>query len=198
MKLELIIVRHGETAWTITRQYTGVTELELTDHGRSEATAAGRIVERLLDGRPPTVLASPRQRAVQTAQLAIPDAVAATSPLIAEFDYGRYEGMTFDQVTAAQPGWEIWRDGCPGGETVLDVGARAEQFLVDHVAQATGPVIAVTHGHFSRVLAVVALGMEPHLGGILNSATGSVSLIEQHQGRRRLGLWNATARWDSG
>jgi len=191
--MELIIIRHGETPWTLTGQHTGSTELDLTDHGRREAAAAASVVEDLLDGRRPVVVSSPRQRALDTAHLAVPGADVVQSPLIAEFDYGTYEGLTSEEIVRERPGWDIWTDGCPEGETAEAAGLRAQAFLVEFVEGARGPVIAVTHGHFSRILAVVALGLAPSEGGLLASSTASVSMLTEHLGKTCLGLWNATA-----
>jgi broad specificity phosphatase PhoE len=191
--MELIIIRHGETAWTLTGQHTGTTELELTEQGRTEAAAAAVLVTALLDGREPLVISSPRQRALDTARLALPDATVLESPLIAEFDYGTYEGLTSEQIIDERPGWDIWSDGCPGGETPAQAGVRAQAFLDEFVLGAPRPVVAVTHGHFSRVLAVVALGLGPSEGGLLASSTASVSMLTERLGKTCLGLWNATA-----
>jgi probable phosphoglycerate mutase len=190
--MELIIIRHGETAWTISGQHTGATELPLTEHGRQEAAAIAPLVAGLLEGREPLVISSPRQRALDTAHLAVPGADVVTSELVVEFDYGAYEGLTTAEITEQRPGWDIWRDGCPDGETVEEVGLRARSFLEDCVEGAPRPVIVVTHGHFSRILTAVGLGLAPSQGGLLASATASVSMLTEHLGTTCLGLWNAT------
>ncbi len=191
--MELIIIRHGETPWTLTGQHTGTTELALTEHGKQEAIGAASVVEGLLDDRAPLVLSSPRQRALDTAHLAVPDAAVVESSLIAEFDYGTYEGLTSEEILRVRPGWDIWTDGCPEGETPEEAGVRARAFLDEFVDGAQRPVIAVTHGHFSRILAAVALGLAPSQGGLLASSTASVSMLTEHLGKPCLSLWNATA-----
>jgi probable phosphoglycerate mutase len=191
--VELIIVRHGETAWTITGQYTGITELELTEHGRAEARGAGALVGGLLAGRRPRVLTSPRRRAIETAALVVPGRPAVVTDLLAELGYGGCEGFTSAQILERHPGWDLWRDGCPGGEAIDDAGDRAARLLEEEVRGDEGPVVVVTHGHFSRILSAVALGLDPSLGGILDSATASVSVIGENRGRPCLSLWNATA-----
>lgn len=192
--MELIIVRHGETPWTISGQFTGVTELELTEHGRQEASAVAPLLSQLLEGREPRVFSSPRRRAVETAHLVLPGVDVEETELVAEYDYGSYESMTFEEITAARTGWEIWRDGCEGGETTDEVGARAHRFISRFALDSPGPVVVVTHGHLSRILAAVALGLDPACGGLFTSSTASVSMLVENQGKVRLGLWNATAR----
>lgn len=191
--MELVIVRHGETEWTITGRFTGTTEVPLTADGRRQVVSLHRILSGVLKGRSPVVLSSPRGRARESAGLALPDSHALVDPLLAEFDYGTYEGLTPTEVVDRRPGWNIWRDGCPEGESVEEVGVRARQFLESTVAHAPGPVVVVTHGHFSRILAATALGLAPAQGRLLASATASVSLVEDHHGERCIGLWNVSA-----
>jgi probable phosphoglycerate mutase len=191
--VELVIVRHGETEWTITGRFTGTTEVPLTADGRRQVVSLHRILSGVLKGRSPVVLSSPRGRARESAGLALPDSHALVDPLLAEFDYGTYEGLTPTEVVDRRPGWNIWRDGCPEGESVEEVGVRARQFLESTVAHAPGPVVVVTHGHFSRILAATALGLAPAQGRLLASATASVSLVEDHHGERCIGLWNVSA-----
>lgn len=191
--MELVIVRHGETEWTITGRFTGTTEVPLTADGRRQVVSLHQILSGVLKGRSPVVLSSPRVRARETAGLALPDSHALVDPLLAEFDYGTYEGLTPTEVVDRRPGWNIWRDGCPEGESVEEVGVRARQFLESTVAHAPGPVVVVTHGHFSRILAATALGLAPAQGRLLASATASVSLVEDHHGERCIGLWNVSA-----
>jgi len=128
IELELIIVRHGETAWTISGQYTGATDLPVTPDGERQAALLRPLVECVVHGRDAAVYSSPRQRALQTTKLVVPDAAAVVEPLIAECDYGAYEGLTPDQVSSSRPGWDIWRDGCPAGESTRAVGRRADDF----------------------------------------------------------------------
>ena len=191
--MELVIVRHGETEWTITGRFTGTTEVPLTADGRRQVVSLHRILSGVLKGRSPVVLSSPRGRARESAGLALPDSHALVDPLLAEFDYGTYEGLTPTEVVDRRPGWNIWRDGCPEGESVEEGGGRARQFLESTVAHAPGPVVVVTHGHVSRILAATALGLAPAQGRLLASATASVSLVEDHHGERCIGLWNVSA-----
>lgn len=193
MKLELIILRHGETEWTLSGQHTGITEIALTSEGEKEAEDLAQILLRLLHGRIPAVYVSPRQRAVQTAKLSMPNVDFSIEPLIAEYVYGQYEGLTPQQIEARSPGWNIWRDGCPGGETTAEVGARADRFLASAVVSASTPVVAVTHGHFSRILAARALGRPPEEGSIFASSTASVSVVKDKHDKPSLYLWNLTS-----
>lgn len=135
------------------------------------------------------MISSPRRRATETAALALPEHYATIDPLVAEYDYGDYEGLTTEQIHQRTPGWDIWRDGCPGGESTADVGRRADVFLRAHT-ETTQLIVVVTNGHFSGILAARALGLAPESGRLLDSATAALSLIEDHHGERCIGLWN--------
>jgi probable phosphoglycerate mutase len=171
----LVLLRHGETEWSKSGQHTGRTELELTDNGRAQATAAGRALKNLqLDN--PMVITSPRRRAVSTAALA-GLVVDEKSPLIAEWDYGSYEGLTTAQIRESQPGWLVWTHGCPDGETVAQVSNRADQAIalaIEHMARRD--VLFVGHGHFSR--AVIARWLELPLvaGSRFSMVAGSIAV----------------------
>jgi probable phosphoglycerate mutase len=191
--LELIIVRHGETEWTLSGRHAGVTEISLTAAGEREAERIGPILLRLLGDRDPIVFTSPRYRAVGTAKLSMSDFDFPVEPLLSEYGYGRYEGLTLREIQTLAPGWDIWTDGCPDGETTADVAARADEFLARRAVPAERPVIAVTHGHFSRVLAARALRRPPEDGSIFGISTASVSVVKDLHERRSLYLWNMTA-----
>jgi len=192
-RLELIIVRHGETEWTLSGQHAGATEVSLTAAGEREAERIGPILLRLLGDRDPVVFASPRHRAVETAKLSMPDFDFTVEPLLSEYGYGRYEGLTLREIQALAAGWDIWTDGCPGGETTAGVAARADEFLALRAESAERPVIAVTHGHLSRILAARALRRPPEDGSIFAISTASVSVVKDQYERRSLYLWNMTA-----
>ncbi|WP_443048322.1 histidine phosphatase family protein [Streptomyces sp. H39-C1] len=191
--VELIIVRHGETAWTLSGRHTGATDLPLTEHGRLEAAALRPLLGHVLAGREPVVYASPRERAAQTLALAMPGVRGNVEPLVAEYDYGTYEGLTHEQISTLRPGWNIWRDGCPAGESTGGVGARADAFLIGHAEHTPGPVVVVSHGHFSRILAARALGLAADHGRLLAAGTASVSVVKDFHGERCIALWNASA-----
>jgi broad specificity phosphatase PhoE len=190
--MRLIIVRHGETDWTLAGRHTGATDVPLTANGYRQASALPLLLEHILRGQRPVVVSSPRRRATETATLALPECQLAIDPLVAEYDYGDDEGLTALQIRHLAPGWDIWCDGCPGGESTADVGRRADAFLHKHTDNGTQPVV-VTHGHFSRILTARALGLAPEYGRLFASATATVSLIEDHHGERCVGLWNADA-----
>lgn len=145
----LILLRHGETEWSKSGRHTGRTDLELTDEGRRQAKlAAEALAELRLED--PLVLASPRVRAVATAELA-GLRVDEVTPLLAEWDYGDYEGLTTPQIRERVPDWMVWTHGCPGGESVADVTVRADRAVgtaLGHMVERD--VVFVGHGHFSR------------------------------------------------
>jgi broad specificity phosphatase PhoE len=186
--MELILVRHGETEWSKSGQHTGRTDLPLTEAGRAEGASAHPIVERLLGGRTPRLYTSPRGRAIATAELILPGLEKTIAPQIAEYDYGDYEGLTTAQIRDRQPDWDIWRDGCPGGETTAAVGARADAFL----AGIDGLVVAFSHGHMLRILAARFLGLPAGQGNIFTLDTAAVSVLKIVRGAPVVALWNAT------
>lgn len=191
--MELILVRHGETAWSRSGQHTGMTDLRLTSNGHRQAVSLRPLLDSVLDGLRPIVCSSPRQRALQTATLAFPAIRPVIEPLLAEFDYGTYEGLTTDEIAVRSPGWNIWDDGCPRGESTDQVGLRADRFLDRYVNGSVEPVVVFSHGHFSRILAARALGQSAATGRLFASATASVSVISNHDGERCTPLWNVSA-----
>lgn len=179
MSGELVIVRHADTDWTVSGQHTGQTDLPLNEAGHAKALGLrGR-----LDGRSfAAVWSSPLARARETAQL------SGFSPLLrpelAEWDYGDYEGLTSEQISALAPGWDLWRDGCPHGESAADVGARADALLA--ALPAAGDVLAFSHGHMLRVLTARWLGLEASAGALFVIAPGAVGVLGHEHGRRVL------------
>jgi broad specificity phosphatase PhoE len=149
----LVLLRHGQTEWSASGQHTSRTDIPLTDRGRVLAEQTAELGRRILRDRPPAlVLTSPRARARTTAELAGLHADRVDDRLV-EWDYGSYEGLTTDQIRADQPGWSIWENGAPGGESPEQVGKRADDLIADITATlADGDVVLVGHGHFSRVL----------------------------------------------
>lgn len=191
--MHLIIVRHGETEWTLSGQHTGKTDLALTEHGRYQAASLRPVLRSLLKNQNWSAYSSPRTRAIETAGLALPEASPQIEPLIEEFDYGIYEGKTFDEITTINPSWNIWTDGCPEGESVADVASRADQFLEKYVKDSSDSIVIFTHGHFSRILVTRALGIDPTVGSLLVNSPGSISVVEESHGQPCLGVWNASA-----
>jgi broad specificity phosphatase PhoE len=183
----LALLRHGETEWSTSGQHTGSTDLELTDKGRAQGTAAGRALESLqLDNL--MVVTSPRRRAVSTAELA-GLAVEQKSPLIAEWDYGSYEGLTTAQIQESQPGWLIWTHGCPDGESVAQVSDRADQAValaIEHMA--SRDVLFVGHGHFSRAVIARWLELPVVAGSRFAMVTASIAVCGFEHRVRQLSL----------
>jgi broad specificity phosphatase PhoE len=181
----LFLLRHGETAWSKSGQHTGSTDIELTENGRAQAKLAGQVLGDLnLDH--PVVYSSPRQRALDTAELA-GLSVNEISPLLAEWDYGEYEGVTTKQIRETNPDWLVWTDGCPGGESVAQVSERADRAIVMALEQMESrDVVFVSHGHFSR--SVITRWVELPLveGSRFGMRTASVAMCGFEHGIRQL------------
>lgn len=189
----LILVRHGETAWSKTGQHTGTTDIELLEDGRVQAQFIGPLIKRVLDGiSPGAIYTSPLKRAVDTARLAYAERPAAICDHLRECAYGAYEGLTPAQVRGIRPGWDFWRDGCQDGENAETVGSRAEAFLKEF-ADREEPVIAFSHGHMIRILAACALGLRANQGQLFTLSTASVSVIKDVRKKRVVALWNLTS-----
>src|SRR5216110_3859390 len=155
------LARHSETAWSLTGQHTGLTDLPLTERGESNAR---RLRERLSDVTFARVFTSPLQRAARTCELAGFGAVAEIDPDLVEWDYGEYEGRRTADILKERPDWELFRDGCPGGESPGQVGTRADR-VVSRVRGIQGDVLIFSSGHFIRVLAARWLGLEAGAAG---------------------------------
>lgn len=181
----LILLRHGETEWSRSGQHTSTTDLELTDVGREQARAAAVTLAQLnLDN--PLVVCSPRKRALETAELAGLH-IDEVSPLLVEWNYGDYEGMTTHDIRTETPGWLLWTYGCPGGESVDQVSMRADQavaYALDHLPDRD--VVFVSHGHFSR--SVVTRWVEQPLreGARYGFGTAAVAVCGFEYGLRQL------------
>ena len=189
----LVLFRHGETEWSRDRKHTSTTDLDLTDVGRAQAVLAADTLSRLdLDN--PLVVSSPRRRALATAQLA-GLTVDEIAPLLVEWDYGDYEGLTTHEIRTETPGWLLWTYGCPGGESVDKVSMRADQavaFALDHMSERD--VVFVSHGHFSR--AVITRWVEQPLreGARYGFGTAAVSVCGFEYGLRQLSALGLTSR----
>lgn len=181
----LILLRHGETEWSRSGQHTSTTDLELTEVGREQArAAAGTLAQLKLDN--PLVVSSPRTRALETAELAGLH-IDEVSPLLVEWNYGDYEGMTTHDIRTETPGWLLWTYGCPGGESVDQVTMRADQavsYALDHMPDRD--VVFVSHGHFSR--SVVTRWVEQPLreGARYGFGTAAVAVCGFEYGLRQL------------
>jgi broad specificity phosphatase PhoE len=190
---ELILIRHGETAWSKALKHTGRTDIPLTPAGEKAAAAlAGDLAARHIVA----VFASPAQRAVRTAELAGLTGVV-TDPDLWEWDYGGYEGMTTDEIRVQRPGWYLWRDGVvPGdaehpGETVDQVGARADRVLSRvRPTLAAGDVALVAHGHVLRILTARWLGLAADCGRLFLLSTGTFSTLGTEHEEPVISTWN--------
>jgi broad specificity phosphatase PhoE len=170
---EIWLARHGETEWSRSKQHTGRTDIELTDRGREEARALAGPLGRRDFAR---VFTSPLSRAVETCELAGLGDQAEHSDALLEWDYGEYEGLTTDQIREQRPGWVLWRDGCPGGESAANVGARVDP-LIAELRDIGGDAALFAHGHVLRVIAARWIGLGPESGGLFALSTGTLSIL---------------------
>ncbi len=182
------LARHGETAWTISGQHTGVTDLPLTAQGEVEARQLAVRLEGLTFA---SVLTSPLQRAVRTCELAGFGSAARVEPDLLEWNYGSYEGLTSVEIHNERPDWQLFRDGCPGGESPDQVGARADR-VARRVRAMGGDVLLFSSGHFLRVFAARWLGLEPGAGRYFLLGTASLSAVgyEHDRSEPAIRLWN--------
>ena len=190
--LRLYLIRHGETEWSLSGQHTGRTDLPLTAHG---ADAARQLAPRLRHVQFARVFTSPRQRARRTCELAGLGAAADTEPDLAEWDYGDYEGKLTADVHKQRPGWNVFRDGCPGGEMPGAVSDRADR-LIARLCTLDGNVALFSHGEFACILAARWIGL-PVVEGqhfMVDSASlGILSYNPSHPEVRVIALWNVTS-----
>lgn len=184
---EIVLVRHGETEWSASGRHTGRTNVPLTAQGERQAKA----VVALLAGHDfALVLSSPLQRAVRTAEIAgLPD--VELDPDLQEWDYGAYEGLTTAEIRERRPGWSLWRDGVPDGETLQHVAARADRAIA-RIRQSLddGDVAVVAHGHFLRVLGARWVGLDPSCGAHLALDTATVSVLGFEHAEPVIRHWN--------
>jgi broad specificity phosphatase PhoE len=186
-RLQLVLVRHGETEWSRDGRHTGRTDLELTGEGRSEAERAGALLAGFSFER---VLSSPLRRALETCRLAGYGDRVETREELVEWNYGEYEGRRTAEIREERADWVLWRDGCPGGERPQDVGARADRLLAELEGQ-RGDVAIFGHGHTLRVLTARWLELEPAAGARFMLGTGTLSVLGTEHDRRAIRTWNA-------
>jgi broad specificity phosphatase PhoE len=186
----IYLARHGETAWSLSGQHTGLTDLPLTERGERNARALG---ERLKGLNFVKVFTSPLQRARRTCELAGFGTAADVDRDLLEWNYGQYEGRRTAEIHAERPDWQLFRDGCPGGESPDQVGARADR-VVDRVRSVQGDVLLFSSGHFLRVLAARWLGLEPAAGRFFLLSTASLSALgyEHNRSQPVIRLWDDT------
>ena len=191
---ELWLMRHGETEWSLSGRHTGRTDLPLTAHGRERAAVLGKS---LAGTKFAAVLCSPMQRARETCEIAGFGDVAVVDDGLMEWDYGVYEGRTSQEIQAEIPGWSVWKDPIVGGESVEQVGARADGVIARALA-ASGPktddtkrVALFAHAHILRILAARWVGLMPRDGSLFVLGTGSVSVLGWERESRVIQRWNS-------
>jgi broad specificity phosphatase PhoE len=183
---EIVVVRHGETEWSETGQHTSLTDLPMTETGRERAR---QLAPRLAQRSFALVLCSPLRRARETCQLAGFGEVAVISNDLREWEYGEYEGLTTPQIREVRRGWDLWRDGCPGGESPEQVGFRADRVL-GVMRAAEGDALAFGHGHIGRVIGARWVAQPVAFGARLAYSTGAISTLGFERDRELLTDWN--------
>lgn len=185
---ELVLIRHGQTEWSAAGRHTSRTDLPLTPEGEQQAVA---LRGALAGAAFAAVLCSPRRRSLRTAELA-GLAVTAIDEDLVEWDYGDYEGLTSAQIRGYRPDWSLWRDGCPGGESPEQVGARLDRLLARAGELAAGgDVVLIGHGHSLRVAAARWAGFAPSAGAALFLGTATVSRLGHEHSNQVIREWNA-------
>jgi len=182
----VVLARHGETEWSLSLRHTGKTDLPLTEEGQRQARALG---PRLHAWTFSLVLTSPLQRALETCRLAGYGEQAQVRPDLVEWDYGRYEGLTSQQIQELHPNWSLWRDGGPGGEKAEEVGRRADRVIAE-VRVVDGDALIFAHGHVLRVLASRWLGEPPEGGRHYALQTATLSVLGYEHADPVIRLWN--------
>jgi probable phosphoglycerate mutase len=188
--LRLYFIRHGETAWSLTRQHTGRTDLPLTEKGEAQAAALRPWLEHVQFSH---VFSSPLQRARRTCVLSGAQGVVELEPDLQEWDYGAYEGKLSIDIRKDRPDWSAFRDGCPGGEMPGDISSRVDR-LIARLALFSGNVALFSHGEYAGVFAARWLGLDAAQGAHLSLDTASMSILgfnPSHPEIRALVLWNA-------
>jgi broad specificity phosphatase PhoE len=183
---EVILVRHGETEWSRTGKHTGSTDIPLTERGRRQAQAVGAA---LRDRDFALVLTSPLGRALETCRLAGFGERAVQRDELMEWDYGTYEGRTTAEVREERPGWTLWRDGVPEGETVEQVGERVDRVL-DDLRPLDGDALLFAHGHVLRVLTARWLELDPGAGRLFALDPATISALGYERETAVIKLWN--------
>jgi probable phosphoglycerate mutase len=192
----LFLARHGDTAWTDSRQHTGRTDIPLNARGEERARLIGEQLRRFTFNR---VFTSPLQRASKTCALSGYGAVAEVNSDLVEWDYGDFEGKLTKELFQVRPRWELYRDGCPGGESPADVAGRADRFIA-RLDGINGDVLAFSSGHIIRMIAARWLGLPPGAGRHFYCRPASVGVLGLEHGKRDepiIGLWNFVAKMEA-
>jgi probable phosphoglycerate mutase len=184
---EVFLVRHGETEWSLSGQHTGITDLPLTENGRRAAKRLEPLLSPLAFA---LVLASPLRRARETCELAGLGDRMQVDPDLLEWNYGDYEGLTPEQIHRTAPGWMIFTDGCPGGESPEQVGTRVDR-VIGKVRTVAGPVALFAHGHLFRVFAARWIGLPPTHGRHFLLDTSTLNILGYYRGFPAVKRWNA-------
>jgi broad specificity phosphatase PhoE len=184
---QVYLARHGETEWSLSGQHTGITDIPLTENGRN---LAKRLAPVLATERFALVLTSPLERARKTCELAGLGAHAEIDHDLMEWNYGEYEGLTPKQIDAQAPGWMLFRDGCPGGETPEQAGARVDR-VIARARAVEGHVALFAHGHIFRVFAARWLGLPAAAGRHFLLDTATLSILSYYRGIPAVKCWNA-------
>jgi probable phosphoglycerate mutase len=185
---QVYLIRHGETEWSVSGQHTGLTDIPLTENGRSVARLLQPVLARQTFA---LVLTSPLQRARETCELARLGGCAELDGDLMEWNYGEYEGLTSQQIHAKNPGWMVFTDGCPGGESPEQVGARVDR-VIARVRAAEGHVALFGHGHVLRALAARWLGLHTAHGGHFLLDTATLSIMSYYRDIPAVQRWNVT------
>jgi len=189
---KIYLARHGETAWSLTGQHTGLTDLPLTERGQEEARHLGKRLAGVAFAK---VFTSPLQRAARTCEIAGFGGVAEKDADLVEWNYGKYEGRRTTEIRAEAPNWQLFRDGCPGGESPAQIGARADRVL-NRLRAVNGNVLVFSSGHILRVLTARFLGLEPAGGRLFTLSTASLSVLgfeNKDSSQPVIRLWNETS-----
>ena len=184
---KVYLLRHGETEWSRSGKHTSVTDVPLTENGRMAARRLQLILAKEVLA---LVLTSPRQRARETCQLAGLGEQAMIEPDLVEWNYGQYEGLTTKQIKVARPAWSLFRDGCPGGETPVEVGARADR-VIANVRKIEGNVALFAHGHIFRVLAARWINLPANYGEHFLLDTATLNVLGYYYDTPALKIWNS-------
>lgn len=184
--MNVFAIRHGETEWSLNGRHTGVTDIPLTDNGRRHAKELRPILARESFS---LVLVSPLQRARETCRLSGLGGRAVIDPHLMEWDYGRYEGLTPDEIHETDPHWMIFRDGCPEGESPEQIGARVDR-VIARVREFTGDVALFAHGHALRVLAARWIGLPAQDGQHFLLGTGTLCVLGYYRDVPAIRVWN--------
>jgi probable phosphoglycerate mutase len=186
---DVVLVRHGETSWSLSGQHTGLTDIPLTAKGESQARVLAPL---LATQRFSRVLVSPLQRARRTCELAGLGDQAVVDADLVEWNYGAYEGLTTEEIHLNAPGWQVFADGCPEGESPQQVGERVDRVLGRLRAEdPRGPAILFAHGHLLRVLTARWLELPPKEGGRFLLDTATLNVLSNYRGTAALRCWNA-------